>query len=77
MWCGKCGVSHPQSEPCKYPEVSKSLYCSTCGDQQNDHIKGCPVKKELPYYKSVRDVKGKVILKRIVLQLGFPATNME
>ena len=45
MWCGKCGVSHPQNEPCKYPDVSKSLWCSTCGGQQNDHIKGCLVQK--------------------------------
>ena len=45
MWCGKCGVSHPQNEPCRYPDVSKSLWCLTCGDRQNDHIKGCPVEK--------------------------------
>ena len=45
MWCGQCGVSHPQNEPCRYPDVSKSLWCSTCGGRQNDHIKGCPVEK--------------------------------
>ena len=45
MWCGKCGVSHPQNEPCKYPNVSKSLWCSTCGGRQNDHLKGCPVQR--------------------------------
>ena len=45
MWCGKCGVSHPQNEPCKYPNVSKSLWCSTCGGWQNDHFKGCPVQR--------------------------------
>ena len=31
MWCGKCGISHPQNEPCRYPNVSKSLWCSACG----------------------------------------------
>ena len=31
MWCGKCGVSHPQNEPCRYPNVSRSLWCPTCG----------------------------------------------
>ena len=31
MWYGKCGVSHPQNEPCRCPDVSKSLWCSTCG----------------------------------------------
>ena len=45
MWCGKCGVSHPQNEPCKYPNISKSLWCSTCGGRQNDHQRGCPVKR--------------------------------
>ena len=45
MWCGKCGVSQPQNEPCKYPDVSKSWWWSTCGGRQNDHIKGCPVQK--------------------------------
>ena len=45
MWCGKCGISHPQNKPCKYQDVSKSLWCSTCGGRQNDHIKGCPVEK--------------------------------
>ena len=45
MWCGKCGVSHPQNELCRYPDVSKSLWCSTCGNQQNDHLRGCPVEK--------------------------------
>ena len=41
MWCGKCGVSHPQNESCKYPDVPKSLWCPTCGGRQNDHLKGC------------------------------------
>ena len=45
MWCGKCGVSHPHNEPCKYPNVSKSLWCSTCGGRQNDHLKSCPVQR--------------------------------
>ena len=45
MWCGKCGISHPQNEPCRYPDVSKSLWCSTCGGRQNDHVKGCPEEK--------------------------------
>ena len=45
MWCGKCGVSHPQNEPCKYPNVSKSLWCSTCGGRQNDHLMSCPVQR--------------------------------
>ena len=39
MWSGKCGASHPQNEPCRYPDVSKSLWCPTCGGQQNDHLK--------------------------------------
>ena len=39
------GVSHPQNEPCRYPDVSKSLWCSTCGGRQNDHLKGCPVQR--------------------------------
>ena len=30
MWCGKCGISHPQNEPCQYPNVSKALWCSSC-----------------------------------------------
>ena len=45
MWCGKCGVSHPQNKPCRYPNVSKSLWCLTCGGQQNDHLKGCLVQR--------------------------------
>ena len=45
MWCGKCGISHLQNEPCRYPDVSKSLWCSICGGQQNDHVRGCPVEK--------------------------------
>ena len=45
MWCGKCGISHPQNEPCRYPDVSKSLWCSTCRGRQNDHVRDCPVKK--------------------------------
>ena len=35
MWCGKCGISHPSNEPCRYPDVSKSLWRSTCGGRQN------------------------------------------
>ena len=31
MWSGKCDISHPQNEPCRYPNVSKSLWCSACG----------------------------------------------
>ena len=42
MWCGKCGVSHLTNEPCQYPEVSKSLWCPSCGGRKNDHLKGCP-----------------------------------
>ena len=45
MWCGKSGISHPQNELCRYTDVSKSLWCSTCGGRQNDHIRGCPVQK--------------------------------
>ena len=45
MWCGKCGVSHPPNEPCQYPEVSKSLWCPSCGGRQNDHLKGCPAER--------------------------------
>ena len=42
MCCGKCGESHPQNVPCKYQDISKSLWCSTCGGRQNDHTVGCP-----------------------------------
>ena len=45
MWCGKCGVSHQPNEPCKYPDVPKSLWCSSCGSRQNDHVKGCSAEK--------------------------------
>ena len=45
MWCGKCGVSHPQNESCKYPDVPKSLWSLTCGGQQNDHLKDCLVQR--------------------------------
>ena len=45
MWCGKCGVSHPHNESCKYPDVPKSLWCPTYGGRQNDHLKGCPVQR--------------------------------
>ena len=44
-WCGKCGESHSPNEPCKYPGVPKSLWCSLCGSRQNDHVKGCPTVK--------------------------------
>ena len=42
MWCGKCSVPHSPNEPCKYPDVLKSIWCSSCGSRQNDHVKGCP-----------------------------------
>ena len=42
MWCGKRGVSHSPNEPCSYPDVPKSLWCSFCGSRQNDHVRGCP-----------------------------------
>ena len=58
MWCGKCGVSHPQNEPYKYPDISKSLWCLTCGGQQNDHIKGCPVQKGTSILQVCRRCEG-------------------
>ena len=51
MWCGKCGVSHSPKEPCKYPDVLKSLQCSSCGSRQNDHVKGCPTVKRTTMIK--------------------------
>ena len=45
MWCGKCGVYHQPNETCRYPDVSKALWFSSCGNRQNDHIKGCPTEK--------------------------------
>ena len=76
MWCGKCGISHPQNEPCRYPDVSKALWCPNCGGQQNDHVKGCPVEKERQSCKSVRNGRGRVILKKTVPSLGFPVISV-
>ena len=36
-------MSHSPNEPCNYPDVPKSLWCSSCGSRQNDHVRGCPV----------------------------------
>ena len=58
MWCGKCGVSHPQNELCRYPDVSKSLWCSTCGGRQNDHVRGCPVEKGTSILQICRKCEG-------------------
>ena len=76
MWCGKCRVSHPQNESCKYPDIPKSLWSPTCGGRQNDHSRAVQYREERPHYQSVKDVKGKVILKRIAPQLEFPAINV-
>ena len=38
-------MSHQPNELCKYPDVSKALWCSFCGSEQNDHTKGCPAEK--------------------------------
>ena len=35
-------MSHSPNEPYNYPDVPKSLWCSSCGSRQNDHVRGCP-----------------------------------
>ena len=59
MWCGKCGISHPQNEPCRYPDVSKALWCSNCGGRQNDHVKGCPEEKGTSILQICKKCEGK------------------
>ena len=72
MWCDKCGVFHPQNEPCRYPDVSKSLCCSTCGGQHNDHVRGCAVEKGTSILQICKKCEGEGHIQENCTTTGVP-----